>query len=120
MHDSNGGNTLRGIFLISLTAFLIFAAFIFGFHLVNPNIMNVEPEVITFEYFFYHPEIIKDIPAEDTENDISEESIESSSDTSDSFWEWWMKFSALGMLLSSCICLICVSYARHQSNYNAE
>ena len=67
-----------------------------------------------------HPEIIKDIPAEDTENDISEESIESSPDANDFFLEWWINFSGLGMLLSSCICLICVSYARHQYNYRAE
>ena len=52
MYDSDEGSTLRGIFLTGFTAFLLSASFIFCFHLVDPDVMSVEPEVAKYESFF--------------------------------------------------------------------
>lgn len=101
MHETDG-SVLRGIFLTSFTAFILFSFLIFGIHIAIPNTMNVEPEVVRYEHYFYHPEqeLVEINPAEDEDF---------------SLLKWWMDFSVLGTLLSSCTCLFCIWLAGYDS-----
>lgn len=110
MYDSDEGSTLRGIFLTGFTAFLLSASFIFCFHLVDPDVMSVEPEVTKYDSFFYHPD------NNDTTYEPEEASSEPDTDTPVSAGEWWVNFSTLGMLLSSDTCLICICIAEYEKH----
>lgn len=119
MYES--GNALRGIFLTAFVALLLFSSFIFCFHLERPDAMTVEPEMTG--YYFYHPDIAVFHPSENnaaltakdptaagsTAGSTSANSMAASStatgSTDASPGEWWVNFSTLGMLLSSCVCL---------------
>lgn len=110
MYDSDEGSTLRGIFLTGVTAFLLSAAFIFCFHLVDPDVINVEPEVTKYESFFYHPD------NNDTTYEPEEPQNETDTDTPVSAGEWWVNFFTLGMLLSSGTCLACICIAEYEKH----
>lgn len=110
MYDSDEGSTLRGIFLTGVTAFLLSVAFIFCFHLVDPDVMSVEPEVAKYESFFYRPD------KNDTKHEPEEPQTEPDTDTPVSAGEWWVNFSTLGMLLSSGTCLVCICIAEYEKH----
>lgn len=110
MYDSDEGSTLRGIFLTGVTAFLLSAAFIFCFHLFNPDIMNAEPKVSKYESFFYHPGEKEADPV------LEEPQDEPNTNTRVSAGEWWVSFSTLGMLLSSGTCLVCICIAEYEKH----
>lgn len=126
MYES--GNALRGIFLTAFVALLLFSSFIFCFHLERPDAMTVEPEMTG--YYFYHPDIAVFHPSENnaalTAKDptaagsTSANSMAASStatgSTDASPGEWWVNFSTLGMLLSSCVCLACICFAEYESH----
>ena len=120
MYES--GNTLRGIFLTAFVAFLLFSSFIFCFHLERPDDMTVEPEMTG--YYFYHPDIAVFHPLENnkktqtnqtTANPLTASPLTASPLTA-SPGEWWVNFSTLGMLLSSCICFGCICFAEYESH----
>lgn len=124
MYES--GNALRGIFLTAFVALLLFSSFIFCFHLERPDAMTVEPEMTG--YYFYHPDIAVFHPSENnaaltaknptvagsTAGSTSASSTATGS-TDASPDEWWVNFSTLGMLLSSCACLACICFAEYKS-----
>lgn len=110
MYDSDEGSTLRGIFLTGVVAFLLSAVFIFCFHLVDPDVMSVEPEVTKYDSFFYHPD------NNDATYESEEPSNEPDTDTPVSAGEWWVNFSTLGMLLSSGTCLVCICIAEYEKH----
>ena len=130
MYES--GNALRGIFLTAFVALLLFSSFIFCFHLERPDAMTVEPEMTG--YYFYHPDIAVFHPSENnaaltakdptaagsTAGSTSANSMAASStatgSTDASPGEWWVNFSTLGMLLSSCVCLACICFAEYESH----
>lgn len=135
MYES--GNALRGIFLTSFVALLLFSSFIFCFHLERPDAMTVEPEMTG--YYFYHPDIAVFHPSENnaaltakdptatgsTAGSTSANSMAASSTATGSTdaslpaaspGEWWVNFSTLGMLLSSCVCLACICFAEYESH----
>lgn len=125
MYES--GNALRGIFLTAFVALLLFSSFIFCFHLERPDAMTVEPEMTG--YYFYHPDIAVFHPSENnaaltaksptvagsTAGSTSASSTATGS-TDASPDEWWVNFSTLGMLLSSCACLACICFAEYESH----
>lgn len=115
MYES--GNALRGIFLTAFVALLLFSSFIFCFHLERPDAMTVEPEMIG--YYFYHPDIAVFHPSENnaalTAKDPTAAGLTTGS-TATSLGEWWVNFSTLGMLLSSCACLACICFAEYESH----
>lgn len=121
MYES--GNALRGIFLTAFVALLLFSSFIFCFHLERPDAMTVEPEMTG--YYFYHPDIAVFHPSENNaaltaKNPTVAGSTSASStatgSTDASPDEWWVNFSTLGMLLSSCACLACICFAEYESH----
>ena len=125
MYES--GNALRGIFLTAFVALLLFSSFIFCFHLERPDAMTVEPEMTG--YYFYHPDIAVFHPSENnaaltaknpTAAGLTTGSTSASSTatglTDASPDEWWVNFSTLGMLLSSCACLACICFAEYESH----
>ena len=120
MYES--GNALRGIFLTAFVALLLFSSFIFCFHLERPDAMTVEPEMTG--YYFYHPDIAVFHPSENnaalTAKDPtaagSTAGSTSAGSTDASPGEWWVNFSTLGMLLSSCVCLACICFAEYESH----
>lgn len=125
MYES--GNALRGIFLTAFVALLLFSSFIFCFHLERPDAMTVEPEMTG--YYFYHPDIAvfhpsennaaltaKDPTAAGLTADSTSASSMAASSTDASLGEWWVNFSTLGMLLSSCACLACICFAEYESH----
>lgn len=141
MYES--GNALRGIFLTAFVALLLFSSFIFCFHLERPDAMTVEPEMTG--YYFYHPDIAVFHPLENnsalTAKDptatgstaassmatgstaassatasLPTASLSTASPLTASPGEWWVSFSTLGMLLSSCVCLACICFAEYESH----
>ena len=140
MYES--GNALRGIFLTAFVALLLFSSFIFCFHLERPDAMTVEPEMIG--YYFYHPDIAVFHPSENnaaltakdptaagsiagstsasstatssTDASLPAASLPTASPPTASLGEWWVNFSTLGMLLSSCVCLACICFAEYESH----
>lgn len=125
MYES--GNALRGIFLTAFVALLLFSSFIFCFHLERPDAMTVEPEMTG--YYFYHPDIAVFHPSENNATltakdptaagltaDSTSASSMAASSTDASLGEWWVNFSTLGMLLSSCACLACICFAEYESH----
>lgn len=131
MYES--GNALRGIFLTAFVALLLFSSFIFCFHLERPDAMTVEPEMTG--YYFYHPDIAVFHPSENNAaltakdptatgstaaSSMATGSTAASSATASlptaSPGEWWVSFSTLGMLLSSCVCLACICFAEYESH----
>ena len=124
MYES--GNALRGIFLTAFVALLLFSSFIFCFHLERPDAMTVEPEMTG--YYFYHPDIAVFHPSENNaaltaKNPTVAGSTAGSTSASSTATgltdaspdEWWVNFSTLGMLLSSCACLACICFAEYES-----
>lgn len=89
--------------------------------------MTVEPEMTG--YYFYHPDIAVFHPSENnaaltaknptvagsTAGSTSASSTATGS-TDASPDEWWVNFSTLGMLLSSCACLACICFAEYESH----
>lgn len=116
MYES--GNALRGIFLTAFVALLLFSSFIFCFHLERPDAMTVEPEMTG--YYFYHPDIAVFHPSENnaalTAKDSTATGSTDASLPAASPGEWWVNFSTLGMLLSSCVCLACICFAEYESH----
>lgn len=125
MYES--GNALRGIFLTAFVALLLFSSFIFCFHLERPDAMTVEPEMTG--YYFYHPDIAVFHPSENNaaltaKNPTVAGSTAGSTSASSTATgltdaspdEWWVNFSTLGMLLSSCACLACICFAEYESH----
>lgn len=116
MYES--GNALRGIFLTAFVALLLFSSFIFCFHLERPDAMTVEPEMTG--YYFYHPDIAVFHPSENnvalTAKDPTATGSTDASLPAASPGEWWVNFSTLGMLLSSCVCLTCICFAEYESH----
>lgn len=131
MYES--GNALRGIFLTAFVALLLFSSFIFCFHLERPDAMTVEPEMTG--YYFYHPDIAVFHPSENnaaltakdptaagstsassTATGSTDASLPTASPPTASLGEWWVNFSTLGMLLSSCVCLACICFAEYESH----
>lgn len=125
MYES--GNALRGIFLTAFVALLLFSSFIFCFHLERPDAMTVEPEMTG--YYFYHPDIAvfhpsennaaltaKDPTAAGSTTGSTDASLPTASPPTASPGEWWVNFSTLGMLLSSCVCLACICFAEYESH----
>ena len=120
MYES--GNALRGIFLTAFVALLLFSSFIFCFHLERPNAITVEPEMTG--YYFYHPDIAVFHPSENNAALTAKDPTAAGSTTGSpaasspaasppttSPGEWWVNFSTLEMLLSSCACLACICIA---------
>ena len=125
MYES--GNALRGIFLTAFVALLLFSSFIFCFHLERPDAMTVEPEMTG--YYFYHPDIAVFHPSENNaaltaKNPTVAGSTAGSTSASSTATgltdaspdEWWVNFSTLGMLLSSCACLAFICFAEYESH----
>lgn len=131
MYES--GNALRGIFLTAFVALLLFSSFIFCFHLERPDAMTVEPEMTG--YYFYHPDIAVFHPSENNAALTAKDptatgstaassmatgsttaSLPTASPLTASPGEWWVSFSTLGMLLSSCVCLACICFAEYESH----
>lgn len=125
MYES--GNALREIFLTAFVALLLFSSFIFCFHLERPDAMTVEPEMTG--YYFYHPDIAvfhpsennaaltaKDPTAAGSTTGSTATSLPAASSSVASPGEWWVNFSTLGMLLSSCACLTCICFAEYESH----
>ena len=125
MYES--GNALRGIFLTAFVALLLFSSFIFCFHLERPDAMTVEPEMTG--YYFYDPDIAVFHPSENnaalTAKDPTAAGLTTGSTAANlpaaspptaSPGEWWVNFSTLGMLLSSCACLACICFAEYESH----
>lgn len=140
MYES--GNALRGIFLTAFVALLLFSSFIFCFHLERPDAMTVEPEMTG--YYFYHPDIAVFHPSENnaaltakdptaagstagstsasstatgsSDASLPAASLPTASPPTASPGEWWVNFSTLGMLLSSCVCLACICFAEYESH----
>lgn len=130
MYES--GNALHGIFLTAFVALLLFSSFIFCFHLERPDAMTVEPEMTG--YYFYHPDIAVFHPSENnaaltaknptaagstTGSTVASSPVASpptASSPTASPGEWWVNFSTLGMLLSSCACLACICFAEYESH----
>lgn len=125
MYES--GNALRGIFLTAFVALLLFSSFIFCFHLERPDAMTVEPEMTG--YYFYHPDIAVFHPSENNAALTAKDPTAAGSTTGStaanlpaaslptaSPGEWWVNFSTLGMLLSSCVCLACICFAEYESH----
>ena len=125
MYES--GNALLGIFLTAFVALLLFSSFIFCFHLERPDAMTVEPEMTG--YYFYHPDIAVFHPSENnaalTAKDPTAAGLTTGSTAANlpaaspptaSPSEWWVNFSTLGMLLSSCACLACICFAEYESH----
>lgn len=135
MYES--GNALRGIFLTAFVALLLFSSFIFCFHLERPDAMTVEPEMTG--YYFYHPDIAVFHPLENNSALTAKDptatgstsgstaassmatgstaaSLSTASPLTASPGEWWVSFSTLGMLLSSCVCLACICFAEYESH----
>lgn len=125
MYES--GNALREIFLTAFVALLLFSSFIFCFHLERPDAMTVEPEMTG--YYFYHPDIAvfhpsennaaltaKDPTATGSTTGSTATSLPAASSPVASPGEWWVNFSTLGMLLSSCACLTCICFAEYESH----
>lgn len=89
--------------------------------------MTVEPEMI--RYYFYHPDIAvfhpsennaaltaKDPTAAGLTTGSTAASLPAASPPTASLGEWWVNFSTLGMLLSSCACLACICFAEYESH----
>ena len=125
MYES--GNALHGIFLTAFVALLLFSSFIFCFHLERPDAMTVEPEMTG--YYFYHPDIAVFHPSENNAALTAKNPTAAGSTTGSpvasspvaspptaSPGEWWVNFSTLGMLLSSCVCLACICFAEYESH----
>ena len=125
MYES--GNALRGIFLTAFVALLLFSSFIFCFHLERPDAMTVEPEMTG--YYFYHPDIAvfhpsgnnaaltaKDPTAAGLTTGSTAANLPAASPPTASPGDWWVNFSTLGMLLSSCACLACICFAEYESH----
>lgn len=135
MYES--GNALRGIFLTAFVALLLFSSFIFCFHLERPDAMTVEPEMTG--YYFYHLDIAVFHPSENNAALTAKDptaagstsgstaassmatgstaaSLSTASPLTASPGEWWVSFSTLGMLLSSCVCLACICFAEYESH----
>lgn len=140
MYES--GNALRGIFLTAFVALLLFSSFIFCFHLERPDAMTVEPEMTG--YYFYHPDIAVFHPSENnaaltakdptaagstagstsasstatgsSDASLPAASLPTASPPTASPGEWWVNFSTLGILLSSCVCLACICFAEYESH----
>lgn len=86
--------------------------------------MTVEPEVTEYEYCFYQPDLVEFIPVEKCESPASSVDCPASSECQSTSLlntglstagEWWVGFSTLGILPSSCICLSCVWFAEYEN-----